>query len=47
MTLADLNVRDHKGFLLALEGIFENSPWIAEGAWTKHPFANFDALYSG
>jgi len=45
MTLADLNARGHKGFRLALEGIFENSPWVAEGAWSKHPFASFDALY--
>ena len=45
MTLTDLNARDHKGFVLALERIFENSRWVAEGAWSKHPFASFDALY--
>jgi len=45
MTLSDLNARDHKGFVLALEGIFEHSPWIAEGAWSKRPFVSFDALY--
>jgi 2-oxo-4-hydroxy-4-carboxy-5-ureidoimidazoline decarboxylase len=45
MTLTDLNARDHRGFVLALEGIFENSPWVAESAWVKRPFASFDALY--
>jgi 2-oxo-4-hydroxy-4-carboxy-5-ureidoimidazoline decarboxylase len=45
VTLADLNARDHKGFVLALEGIFENSPWVAEGAWARHPFPSIDALY--
>jgi 2-oxo-4-hydroxy-4-carboxy-5-ureidoimidazoline decarboxylase len=45
MTLTDLNARDHKGFVLALEGIFEHSPWVAEGGWSKRPFASFDALY--
>ena len=45
MTLADLNARDQRGFVLALEGIFEHSPWVAEGAWSRRPFASFDALY--
>src|SRR5205085_5327231 len=45
MTLAELNARDHRGFVLALEGIFENSPWVAESAWMRHPFASFEALY--
>jgi 2-oxo-4-hydroxy-4-carboxy-5-ureidoimidazoline decarboxylase len=45
MTLSELNARDHHGFVLALEHIFENSPWVAEAAWKRHPFATFDALY--
>jgi 2-oxo-4-hydroxy-4-carboxy-5-ureidoimidazoline decarboxylase len=45
MTLAELNARDHRGFVLALEGVFENSPWLAEAAWMRHPFASFEALY--
>jgi 2-oxo-4-hydroxy-4-carboxy-5-ureidoimidazoline decarboxylase len=45
MTLAELNARDHRGFVLALERIFENSPWVAEAAWPRHPFATFEALY--
>jgi 2-oxo-4-hydroxy-4-carboxy-5-ureidoimidazoline decarboxylase len=45
MTLADLNGRDHRGFVLALEGIFEHSPWIPEAAWKRHPFETLEALY--
>ena len=45
MTLAELNVRDHRGFVLALERIFEHSPWVAEAAWQRHPFESFEALY--
>lgn len=45
MTLAELNARDRRGFVLALAGIFEDSPWVAEAAWPRHPFATLDALY--
>jgi len=45
MTLDELNARDHRGFVLALEGVFENSPWVAETAWSRHPFPTFDALH--
>lgn len=31
-------------FIQALEGIFEHSPWIAERAWRKRPFADAEAL---
>ena len=45
MTLAELNARDHRGFVLALERIFEHSPWVAEAAWQRRPFESFEALY--
>src|SRR5205814_475598 len=45
MTLAELNGRDRRGFVVALGGIFEDSPWVAEAAWPRHPFATLDALY--
>ena len=45
MTLAELNARDRRGFVVALGGIFEDSPWVAEAAWPRHPFATLDALY--
>ncbi|GAB4061778.1 2-oxo-4-hydroxy-4-carboxy-5-ureidoimidazoline decarboxylase [Uliginosibacterium sediminicola] len=31
-------------FVAALEGIFEHSPWVAERAWQRAPFANRAAL---
>jgi 2-oxo-4-hydroxy-4-carboxy-5-ureidoimidazoline decarboxylase len=45
MTLAELNARDRRGFVVALGGVFEDSPWVAEAAWPRHPFARLDALY--
>jgi len=45
MTLAELNARDRRGFVVALGGIFEDSPWVAEAAWPRHPFETLDALY--
>jgi 2-oxo-4-hydroxy-4-carboxy-5-ureidoimidazoline decarboxylase len=45
MTLEELNARDHRGFVVALGGVFEDSPWVAEAAWPRHPFATLDALY--
>jgi 2-oxo-4-hydroxy-4-carboxy-5-ureidoimidazoline decarboxylase len=45
MTLEELNARDRRGFIVALGGVFEDSPWVAEAAWPRHPFATLDALY--
>jgi 2-oxo-4-hydroxy-4-carboxy-5-ureidoimidazoline decarboxylase len=45
MTLDELNARDRRGFVVALGGVFEDSPWVAEAAWPRHPFATLDALY--
>jgi 2-oxo-4-hydroxy-4-carboxy-5-ureidoimidazoline decarboxylase len=45
MTLEELNARDHRGFVVALGGVFEDSPWVAEAAWPRHPFATLDTLY--
>ena len=45
MTLEELNARDRRGFVVALGGVFEDSPWVAEAAWRRHPFATLDALY--
>jgi 2-oxo-4-hydroxy-4-carboxy-5-ureidoimidazoline decarboxylase len=45
MTLDELNARDRRGFVVALGGVFEDSPWVAEAAWPRHPFSTLDALY--
>jgi 2-oxo-4-hydroxy-4-carboxy-5-ureidoimidazoline decarboxylase len=45
MKLADLNAADRGPFAAALGWIFEDSPWVAERAWTRRPFADLDALH--
>jgi 2-oxo-4-hydroxy-4-carboxy-5-ureidoimidazoline decarboxylase len=46
MTLAELNGLDRAAFVAALGGAFEHSPWIAEAAWDRRPFASVDALHA-
>ena len=45
MTLAEINQLDRARFLGLLGGIFEHSPWVAEQAWRRRPFASLDALH--
>lgn len=45
MKLADLNAVDSAEFVAALGGIFEHSPWVAEGVADLRPFASVDALH--
>lgn len=45
MTLAELNALDDAGFVAALDGVFEHSPWIAERTCAARPFASIDALH--
>src|SRR6202012_4588415 len=45
VTLDDLNRMDRGGFTAALGGTFEHSPWVAEVAHAKRPFASLFALY--
>jgi 2-oxo-4-hydroxy-4-carboxy-5-ureidoimidazoline decarboxylase len=46
MTIEELNALDCAGFVGAIGWIFENSPWVAERAWSARPFANLEALYA-
>jgi len=46
MTLSEVNALDRGGFVAVLGGVFEDSPWVAEAAWPKRPFANLDTLYA-
>jgi allantoate deiminase/N-carbamoyl-L-amino-acid hydrolase len=43
-TLTDLNSCETDAFVLALRGIYEHSPWIAERAAPLRPFASLAAL---
>jgi len=45
MTLAEVNTMHPASFVAALGGVFEHSPWVAEGAVSKRPFASIEALH--
>jgi OHCU decarboxylase len=44
MTIAELNAAGRPSFVAAVGFAFEDSPWIAELAWERRPFAGLDAL---
>ncbi len=44
MTLTELNTLPKDKFVEAIGWVFEHSPWVAERAWRKRPFASFDDL---
>lgn len=46
MNVADLDRLDRAAFVAALGGVFEHSPWVAEGAWPRRPFRSVDALHA-
>jgi len=43
--MAPINAMDRAAFVQKFGGIFENSPWVAEKAWDKRPFATLDDLH--
>jgi len=45
MTLDELNAAAEPHFVEALGWIFESSPWVAERAWARRPFASVDRLH--
>jgi 2-oxo-4-hydroxy-4-carboxy-5-ureidoimidazoline decarboxylase len=45
MTIERLNSLDRGGFAHAIGWVFEHSPWVAERAWNKRPFATIDTLH--
>ena len=40
-----LNRLDLPAWRVRLGAVFEHSPWVAEGAWRKKPFASLDGLH--
>ena len=44
LTLAQLNTATQTEFIRLLDGTYEHSPWIAEAAWAKRPFASLAQL---
>lgn len=46
MTVSELNRAGREDFTDAVGFAFENSPWIAQEAWEKRPFASADDLHA-
>jgi len=46
MTVAELSTSERTAFVSALGWIFEDSPWVAERAWERRPFASVDELHA-
>ena len=44
LTLEQLNAADRDAFVALLDGTYEHSPWIAQRAWSRRPFATLTAL---
>lgn len=44
-SIDELNALDRAGFVSAVGGVFEGSPWIAERAWDRRPFRDRDELH--
>ena len=44
--MAPINAMDRAAFVEKFGGIFENSPWVAEKAWEKRPFASLDEMHA-
>jgi 2-oxo-4-hydroxy-4-carboxy-5-ureidoimidazoline decarboxylase len=44
--MAPINAMDRAAFVQKFGGIFEHSPWVAEKAWEKRPFATLDDLHA-
>lgn len=45
-SIAALNAADRAAFVAAVGFAFEHSPWIAEAAWERRPFADLAALHA-
>ncbi len=44
--MAPINAMDRAAFVQKFGGIFENSPWVAEKAWERRPFASLDDMHA-
>lgn len=44
-TISELNNLEREIFVRVTGPVFEHSPWIAEAAWRKRPFADLETLH--
>ena len=45
ITLAEVNHLSNDDFVAILGGVFEHSPWVAEGVLSRRPFASIQSLH--
>jgi 2-oxo-4-hydroxy-4-carboxy-5-ureidoimidazoline decarboxylase len=43
-SIAEINSLDRPAFVTRFGGVYEQSPWVAEEAWKRRPFADRNAL---
>jgi OHCU decarboxylase len=46
ITISQLNILDQGEFIRIIGPMFENSPWIAEAAWSRRPFETVEQLHA-
>src|SRR5262249_58248997 len=46
VTRGEMKGMERPAFVRTFGGVFENSPWVAEHAWTARPFADVAALHA-
>ncbi len=46
LSIEEVNSMGHEGFVSRFGGVFERSPWVAEGAWHGRPFDGLDGLHA-
>ena len=46
MKMAEIDSLDRARFVATLGPVFEDSPWVAERAWAKRPFASLKELHA-
>ena len=46
MTMAEIDCLSREEFVRTLGFVFEDSPWVADGAWQHRPFGNLKALHA-
>jgi 2-oxo-4-hydroxy-4-carboxy-5-ureidoimidazoline decarboxylase len=44
LSIQAVNQLDREVFIARFGGVYEHSPWVAEGAWARRPFADRGAL---
>ena len=45
LSVEEVNRMDRGLFVSRFGGVFERSPWVAEGAWERRPFEDLDGLH--